>query len=86
MMEPILLIWWFWQEDDAFESNFEINNLPTGKTYESILKLNNIDHTFVGFYYCVKLDADNTNVEDSFRDGHASKIYLFVDGILNWWS
>lgn len=52
-----------------------------GENYESILKLNNIDHSFVGFYYCVKKDAGNTNIEDSFRDGHASRIYLFVEGI-----
>lgn len=69
------------QEDDAFASNLEIIDAVNGDNYESILKLNRIDHTFVGFYYCVKKDAVDANNEDSFRVGHASRIYLFVEGI-----
>lgn len=49
--------------------------------FKSFLKLQNIDYTFVGYYYCVK-NSSNTEKPSSFLETkQSSRIYLFVEGI-----
>lgn len=76
------------QEDETLAENTEIIDSSQGNVFESVLKLKRIDHNYVGYYYCVKISADDMSLEDAFQNFRASRIYLFVDGklILIWWA
>lgn len=49
--------------------------------YKSVLELNQVDYTYVGYYYCVKnATVIDTGSEALYAKGQAEKIYLFVKG------
>lgn len=54
-----------------------------GSLDESELELFHVNCTNVGYYYCVEgpINSD-ANLEKLVESGHASKIYLFVEGKL----
>lgn len=49
-------------------------------TYESVLDLNNVDSTYVDYYYCVKNTSKiNANIETLLQHHQAAQIYVFVE-------
>lgn len=49
--------------------------------YEIMLELPQVNHLYVGYYYCVrKSSTHNSNLEALVNSGKASNIYLFVEG------
>lgn len=65
-----------------FPDNSSFENSESINVYESILKLVNIDYTFVGYYYCIYSLAESMNKYFNVTeyDSNAPKIYIFVDG------
>lgn len=53
------------------------------RPFKSILELKSVDYSFVGEYYCIHAEFNNSN-ENMFNELRAtfklSSIYLFVDG------
>lgn len=56
-------------------------SFDAGYPYASRLTLNSVDHTVVGFYYCVQVDEESEGslevLVDLFK---ATPFYIFVDG------
>lgn len=55
-------------------------DLNTPNYYETHLHLINVNHRFVGLYYCAKNSSANANLQTQFQNRLASKIYVFVSG------
>lgn len=48
--------------------------------YESILDLNQVDFTYVDYYYCVKNSTEaNASFEELLKHNQAARIYVFVE-------
>lgn len=62
-------------------ANFNITQLVLQKqnVYETHLQLFDVNHEFVGFYYCVKNASTDSNLQTQFQNNLVSKVYLFVD-------
>lgn len=52
----------------------------SGNDREKILKLNNIDIKFIGYYYCVEIDSIDETIENALKNNKTSRIYLYVKG------
>lgn len=65
------------------ENNHQISHseLSPPNHYETHLNLINVNHRFVGLYYCAKNSSENANLQTQFQNRLASKIYVFVSGI-----
>lgn len=51
--------------------------------YETTLELTNVTYRYVGYYYCVKNSSDpDDSLEVLLENEQASRIYLFVEGML----
>lgn len=48
--------------------------------FKSYMRLNEIDFTFVGYYYCIKNLSKDYEMTYLLQTKQASRIYLFVDG------
>lgn len=62
-------------------TNYNITQLELHKQnlYETHLQLLNVDHEFVGFYYCVKNASTDSGLQTQFQNNLVAKAYLFVD-------
>lgn len=55
------------------------DSFDAGYPYASRLTIHSVDHTVVGFYYCVQTEAEG-GIEELVDIFKATPFYIFVDG------